>query len=140
MAGGNFHERLDRPELPLPPDRSTGLVFAAVALIVAFFWRSNVSVVTVALALAAALTVISLVRPSILRPLNVVWMRFALLLSKIVNPVVMLVLFAVAIIPTGLIMQLFRDPLRRRRGEAASYWLPVDQAERSDSSSMKRQF
>lgn len=138
--GANFHERLDRPELPLPPDRSTGLVFAAVALVVAFFWRSNPSVLTVALILAAVLVAVSILRPSILRPLNIVWMRFALLLSKIVNPVVMLVLFAVAIVPTGLLMQFFRDPLRRRKGDAASYWLPVDQAERSGSSSMKQQF
>jgi hypothetical protein len=137
---GSFHEPFDRPELPLPPDRSTGLVFAAVALIVAYFWRSNTIVLTVALALAAVLAAVSVVSPSILHPLNVVWMRFALLLSKIVNPIVMLVLFAAVIVPYGLIMQLFRDPLRRRRAEAATYWLPVDQAERSRRSNMKYQF
>jgi len=67
-------------------------------------------------------------------------MRFALLLSKVVNPIVMLVLFAIAIIPFGLVMQLFRDPLRRRKGEVASYWLPVDSTERSRSSNMTQQF
>jgi hypothetical protein len=139
-VAGNFHERFDRPELPLPPDRSTGLVFAVVALVVALLWRSNTIVLTIALALAATLGAVSFVAPLILRPLNVVWMRLALLLSKLVNPIVMLVLFAVAIIPTGLIMQLFRDPLRRRRAEAATYWCPVDQAERSRSSNMKHQF
>jgi hypothetical protein len=139
-VAGSFHERFDRPEPPLPPDRSTGLVFAVVALVVALFWRSNVIVMTIALALAATLAAVSFVAPSILKPLNVAWMRVALLLSKLVNPIVMLVLFAVAIVPAGLIMQLFRDPLRRRRAGAATYWRPADQAGRSHDSSMKHQF
>ena len=138
--GDNFHERLDRPELPLPSNRSTGFVFAAVALVIAFLWRGNTTVLTVALALAAGLTVISIVSPSVLYSLNVAWMRFALTLSKIMNPIVMLVLFAVAIIPAGLIMQLFRDPLRRRKNEGNTFWLSVDQAERSRVSHMKQQF
>ena len=140
MGDNNFHERLDRPELPLPSNRSTGFVFAAVALVIALLWRSNTTVLTVALVLAAALTVISIVSPSVLHPLNVAWMRFALTLSKIMNPIVMLVLFAVAIIPAGLIMQLFRDPLRRRKNDAKTFWLSVDQAERSRMSHMKQQF
>ncbi len=139
-VAGNFHEQFDRPELPLPPDRSTGLVFAGVALVVALFWRSNVIVMTLALALAATLAAVSFVAPWILKPLNLAWMRFALLLSKLVNPIVMLVLFAVAIVPAGLIMQLFRDPLGRRRAAAATYWRPVDQAGDSRASNMKHQF
>ena len=35
----NFHEHYDRPELPLPPDRSTGLVFTAIALIAGIMLR-----------------------------------------------------------------------------------------------------
>jgi hypothetical protein len=85
-VAGSFHERFDRPEPPLPPDRSTGLVFAVVALVVALFWRSNVIVMTIALALAATLAAVSFVAPSILKPLNVAWMRVALLLSKLVRP------------------------------------------------------
>ena len=48
----NFHEHFERPELPLPPDRSTGLVFTAVALIVAYFWRTDPKRPQVALAIA----------------------------------------------------------------------------------------
>lgn len=137
---GRLHEQFERPELPLPSDRSTGLVFAAVALIVAYLWRAHVTTLTVALGLAGVLIAVSLAAPSILRPLNLAWMRFATLLSRIMNPVVMLVLFAVAIIPTGLIMQLVRDPLRRRRVSTDSYWIPTDHAERARQSNMKNQF
>jgi hypothetical protein len=61
----NFHERYDRPELPLPPDRSTGLVFTAIALIVAYVWRNDQTVMTVALALAGILADDGLAQPPI---------------------------------------------------------------------------
>ena len=44
----NFHEDYERPDLPLPPDRSTGLVFTAIALIVAYLWRNDPTVWTIA--------------------------------------------------------------------------------------------
>ena len=53
------------------------------------------------------------------------------------NPIVMLVLFAVVVVPAGLIMQLFRDPLRRKRPAVASYWVTRPDA---DKSSMANQF
>jgi hypothetical protein len=119
----NFHESFEQKELPLPPDRSTGLVFTAVALVVAYAWRANPAVLYSALGIAAALAVISFTVPIIIRPLNIVWMKFALLLSKIMNPIVMLILFLIAIVPAGLIMQTRYDPLRRKRGSAKSYWI-----------------
>ncbi len=133
----NFHEHYDRPELPLPPDRSTGLVFTAVALIVAYFWRGNGTVMAVALGIAAILGAVSMFVPIAIRPLNIVWMKFALLLSKVMNPIVMGVLFLVAIVPAGLLMQLVRDPLRRRRPTGDTYWV---RHEKLESSSMKNQF
>ncbi len=137
---GQLHEQFERPELPLPSDRSTGFVFATVALVVAYFWRNHAITLTIALALAAVLILVSLAQPSLLRPLNIAWMRFAVLLSKVMNPIVMLVLFAIAIIPTGLIMQLVRDPLRRRKVDTNSYWIATNHAERAEQSSMKNQF
>src|SRR5262245_5001915 len=134
---GQLHEHFARPEQPLPSDRSTGLVFAVVALVVACLWRANLVVLMIALGLALALLIVSFAKPSVLRSLNIAWMRFAILLSKIVNPIVMLVLFVIAIVPAGLIMQLIRDPLRRRKSSDASHWIPISQAERSSQSDMK---
>lgn len=129
----NFHEQLDRADAPLPSDRSTGFVFAAVALVVAYFQRGQPTVLAVALGLAVVFAGTALIMPVLLRPLNIVWMKFALLLSKIVNPIVMLILYLVAIVPAGLLMQIARDPLRRHRLEAGkSYW--IDRTEDAKSS------
>lgn len=134
----NFHEQFDRPELPLPSDRSTGLVFTAVALIVAYLWRADATVLQAALVVAGVLAAISLLIPIALRPLNILWMRLALLLNKIMNPVIMMVLFAIAIVPAGLVMQMRYDPLRKRpRKDVGSHWIERRQAE---PSSMTNQF
>ena len=133
----NFHEQFDRPELPLPPDRSTGLVFTAIALIVAYLWRNDPTVLNASLAVAGVLGVISLVVPKVLRPLNILWMRFALLLSKVMNPIVMMLLFLIAIVPAGLLMQLTYDPLRRRRPTGNSHWID---RKKDAASSMTNQF
>jgi hypothetical protein len=138
-VSGSFHEQFERAEAPLPSDRSTGLVFTAIALVVAVIWRANPVVLTIALVVAVALVVVSLSSPSVLRPLNIAWMRFAALLSKIVNPVVLLILFAVAIVPAGLIMQRLRDPLRRQKETGKTYWIAIGDADRS-ASNMKNQF
>ena len=66
---GNFHESFERPEIPLPSDRSTGIVFVAMALVAAYIWRSNSALITLLLGMAAILLTISILAPSVLRPL-----------------------------------------------------------------------
>jgi hypothetical protein len=64
-------------------------------------------------------------RPQVLHPLNWLWMKFGLLLHKIVNPIVMGLLFYGTILPTGLVMRLKgRDLLRlKREPDSDSYWI-----------------
>lgn len=128
-----------RPEIPLPSDRSTGLVFAGVAVVVAILWRSNPTVVYWALGIGVVLATLALLAPIVLRPLNIVWFRFGLLLHKVMNPIVMLALYAVAIVPAGLIMQRLRDPLRLRQPQADSFWIAVDD-QKAGGHSMNNQF
>ena len=76
-------------------------------------------------AIAAAFLAAAWLKPAALRPLNIVWMKFGLLLHSIVNPIVMGLLFFGTIWPTGLVMRLRgRDLLRLKREPAsASYWI-----------------
>jgi hypothetical protein len=135
----SFHESYAAGEVKPPSDRATGLVFAGVAMVVAALWHTNLTVVLVALVCAGVLAALSFAAPALLRPLNVVWFKFGLLLHKIVNPVVMLALFAVVFVPAGLLMRLWHDPLRRRRANVASYW--IDRTARQGSpGSMTKQF
>ena len=91
--------------------------------------------------LAALFLVAALLRPSILHPLNLIWLRFGLLLHKVVNPIVMALLFYGTVLPTGLVMRMMgRDLLRlKRQPDADSYWI-VRQPPGPSPETMKDQF
>ncbi len=102
-------------------------------------FRAQPTVWQVALGIAAALAVVSYLAPSLLRPLNIVWFKFGLLLHRVMNPVIMLVIFLIAFVPFGCLLRWRSDPLRSRRGTGSSYWVEVDAARRQRSS-MTNQF
>ena len=119
----NFHESYAGDEIKPPSERSTGLVFAAVAVIVAVIWRNSLFVLWVALGMASLLAAISLIAPALLRPLNILWFRFGLVLQRVVNPAVMFVVFAAVFVPAGTLMRLWYDPLRSRHTTGGTYWI-----------------
>jgi len=136
----NFHESFAGGEVKPPSERATGLVFATVALIVAVLWRNSPTVLWVALSVAAMLAIVSLLAPGLLKPLNMLWFRFGLLLHRVVNPIVMFAVFALVFVPAGALMRLRHDPLRVRRApKEASYW--IDREGSGDTAgSMTNQF
>jgi len=107
-------------------ERAFGLTFAGFFALVAAWplWR-GASVRPWALALAIVFLVTALAWPASLRPLNRAWARLGLILHRIVNPIVMGVIFYGAITPMGLVMRWAgRDALRLRRDPAApTYWI-----------------
>ena len=75
--------------------------------------------------LASIFLFTALLCPTVLNPLNRLWLKFGLLLHKIVNPVLMGVIFYSTILPTGLIMRaLGKDLLRLKlQPDTDSYWI-----------------
>ena len=138
MSSG-VHDPLITSQIKPPSPRGTGIVFAVAALIVAVIFRRNAPVWISACAVAAVLGIMAAARPALLGPLNIAWFRLGLLINRVVNPVVMLLTILVAFMPMGLLMRIWRDPLlRRRRPEAASYWVAREPA--GPGHSMKNQF
>jgi hypothetical protein len=136
----NFHEAYAPGEVKPPPPKSTGLVFTAIAIIVAVIFRNSLTILIISGCIAALLASLSFAAPHLLQPLNMLWFKFGMLLHRIVNPVVMFLMFAIAFVPMGLLMRLFHDPLKLKRKEGQkSYWLEPDPAE-VKLSSMKNQF
>ncbi len=91
------------------------------------------------LAAAMALVALGIARPALLGPLNRAWFRLGMLLSSLTNPIVMGVMYFVAVVPLGAVLRLRgHDLLRLRRdAEADTYWLPRG----SDvEASLKKQF
>jgi saxitoxin biosynthesis operon SxtJ-like protein len=121
------HESLEREDVVKgPSNRSFGFVFAVVFLVIGLLpLIGGHRVLIWSLATGAAFGVVALVAPAVLTPLNRIWLKFGLLLHKIVSPIVLGILFFVVITPMGLAMRLFgKDPLRLRLDRGTkSYWI-----------------
>jgi hypothetical protein len=139
----NMHEDLSRDgEIRRSSDRVFGLILAAFFLVITLgpLWHRHNPRLW-ALAPAAAFLGLSLLRPSMLAPLNKLWMRLGLLLQKIVNPIVMGALFYGTVTPFAIIMRLLKkDPLQLKwQSDSKSYW--ITRTPRSPApQSMKDQF
>ena len=70
----------------------------------------------------AVLGIWAIIAPTSLGPVYRGWMRFGMLLSKITTPLIMTLLFIIAIFPGSLLMRLFRkDPMHRGFDDSESY-------------------
>src|ERR1700739_702646 len=107
-------------------DLSFGLVFTVFWIVVAIApVRYGGSPRVWAAALATILLGFSVIKPTLIGPLNLRWHKLGRLLQKFTNPIVMAILFFSAVTPFGLVMRLLNwDVLRLRWDrEAASYWI-----------------
>jgi hypothetical protein len=121
------HESDSRDETVIgPSDRSFGIVMAAAIAVMSLLnWWHGGRTWRWAGAIAILFFAASLLYPAALKPLNRLWLKLGLLLHKVVNPIVMALLFFGAVLPTGIIMRaLGKDLLQlKRRPDATSYWI-----------------
>jgi hypothetical protein len=107
-------------------NRTFGLIFAAIFLLIALFPLINQGEPrNWALAITAFFVVTSLAIPKILTPLNLLWAKFGQLMHKITNPLLMGMVFFLTVLPTGIMLKLLgKDPMRRKKDpQAKSYWI-----------------
>ncbi len=110
--------------------RSFGWVVGGVLLVIAavVWWRNDFALTTAAYvlgSLGAALVVLGLAAPVVLKPVYRVWMALAVVLGFIMTRVILSVVYYLVMTPIGLAMRLFgKDPMHRRIDpDAASYWI-----------------
>lgn len=121
------HETLQRDEaVPLSSNRFFGLLFVVVFLLVGLLpLFSHGSIRLWSLVVSGAFLLVALIAPSALAPLNRLWMRFGMLLHKIVSPLVLGIMFFGVITPMGIVMRLMGKDLLRLSADpnAPTYWV-----------------
>jgi hypothetical protein len=128
----SFHEDFSRPEeVKGSSDRGFGLTVGGILLLIAIVrsYFHGLGWVQYGLGgIGVVLIVLGLVAPGSLSALNRAWMKLGLILFKVVNPVVLALIYGVAMVPIGLLMRLTGgDPLRLKFDPAAeTYWIVRD--------------
>ena len=127
MATSQLHEDFSREEhVKGSSDKGFGQVFGGFfALMAALSWWRGHQGWHYTLPLAVVFLAITYTYPRLLAPLNKLWLKFGLLLYKVMNPIVLGLLFFVTIMPIGLIMRAFgKDFLRTKIDRnAKTYWI-----------------
>jgi hypothetical protein len=128
-----------------PSNRNFGYTVGAVLCLIGLYrwWFHAASAVSTPLIASVGLILIAsaFATPNLLAPFNRAWTKLGLLLARAMNPVVMFVIFAVAIMPFAFVMRLFgRDALRLKLDPAAkTYWITRERVQEAESN-MKDQF
>lgn len=130
MARQSFHENLDREdEVESSSNRSFGLVFAVVFTIIALWPLINGEVIRLwSMAISAVFAAIALALPGILTIPNKLWTKLGTLMSKIVSPIALGLVYFTTVVPIGLIMRaLGKDTLGLTfKPDEQSYWIKRD--------------
>jgi len=96
------------------------------------WWRGHHTPPLVLWTIGGLLVVPGLVAPTLLGPVERVWMKFAEALAYVNTRIILTVLFYTVVMPIGLLRRLVSDPLDRKLGQGeASDWIkreitPVD--------------
>jgi hypothetical protein len=127
MATTQLHEDFSREEhVKGSSDKGFGQVFAGFFVLMSglSWWRGHTAWHW-ALPVAGVFLVLAYAYPKALSPLNRLWMKLGLIIYKVMNPLILGLLFFVTIMPIGLVMRAFgKDFLRLRLDRnAPTYWI-----------------
>jgi hypothetical protein len=125
-------------DIKIGPNRSFGIVFFIVFLLIAIYPLINQGEIRVWSVLISLLfLILGIINSKILTPLNKAWFKFGIFLGKIISPIVMGIIFFLVVTPIAFLMRILKkDLLNLKYNKNSSYWI-----EKTDpKSTMKNQF
>ena len=125
--------------MKLPTNKSFGLTFGTVFLIAfSYFYikHDNFTVNITLLTISAIFYFLGFINSKILHPLNFIWFKLGIFLSKLISPLILGIIYFLVVTPTGIIMRfLKKDLLGLKFNDKKSYWI-----NKNLKSKMKNQF
>ena len=119
-------------------NRSFGIVFSIVFLLISIYpLLNNENLRIWSLIVSLIFLILGLLKSKLLTPINILWMKFGLLLGRIISPIIMALIFFAVVTPIGIIMRALRkDILRLKKNKQESYWIKRE----TKKTNMKHQF
>ena len=114
-----------------------GILFFIFFLIIGLYpLISNEPIRIWSIIVSSVFLIITIIKPNLFTFLNKLWIKFGILLGKIISPIVMGLVFYFVVTPIGILVKIFKkDVMGLKRGKS-SYWI-----NREDKlQSMKKQF
>lgn len=120
---------------------TVGTILMAIGAAKALMAEAITPVSILIFAPGAVLLLLGIVAPSRLSAVNRLWLKMGAVIARIINPIVLAVLFFLVFTPMALVMRMAgKRPLRLVPDRtAASYWIAREPPE-GEPSSMRRQF
>ena len=138
-----FHEDFGREQLPEPGStRSFAITMAIVLGLVGLFLLTKTQTMAfIMLSIAGVLLALELFWARALVPLNRLWFKLGMLMSMVVSPLVMAVIFFGVVTPIGLVRRLGgADSLRLKRDPVVDSWWQEREPPGPDPEQLPRQF
>ena len=120
-------------------NKNFGLVFFLVFFLIAFWsFRGDIHQIKILpFCFSIIFLILGLINSKFLTPLNSVWFKFGLLLGAIIAPIIMMLVFFLAVTPIAFIMKILgKDLLGLKYNKSKTYWINRDKP----IGTMKKQF
>ena len=114
-----------------------GILFFIFFLIIGLYpLKSHGAIRIWAVLFSLVFLIITIMRPNLFTIFNRLWIKFGILLGKIISPIVMGVVFFFVVTPVGILVKILKKDVMGLKRGASSYWI-----NRKDKlQSMKKQF
>jgi len=80
--------------------------------------------------------IITIIKPNLFTSLNKLWIKFGILIGKIISPIVMGLIFFFVVTPIGILMKILKKDVMGLKRGASSYWITREDKVQS----MKKKF
>ena len=126
-------------KIKIGSNRNFGLVFFFVFLVISLWPLMHDGSIRIwSIIIALIFLILGLTNSNLLTPLNKLWFKFGIALGAVIAPIVMSIIFFLAITPIGLLMKILgKDLLNKKINKKKNtYWIKRD----VPVGTMKRQF
>lgn len=142
----SLHESLrDHEPTRTGTDRAFGCTVGSILMLIGatkvFVAGAVLPIPSLILAAGAVLLALGIVAPARLSTLNRMWLKIGAVIAKVVNPIILAILFFLVVAPMALLMRIAgKRPLHLAPDRmAATYWIKREPLE-DRASNMRRQF
>lgn len=107
----------------IPSVKNFGITFTVVFILLGIFLNYLFFIIS------SILLLITYLKPSYLKTPNILWFKFGIMISKVVSPIIMGIIFFGVVTPIGFVMKyiFFKNLLSLKKKDLNTHWVKKDE-------------